>query len=219
MTEGGPERFERGCRVSSRPLVPAISPGSFQFAVLRQPHKQVALTNIFVGQHCAIALVAEILAELSQRLTFGWCLGQFDQQPVGKQFSTSARVNRENDNGFRPGSVYCFHEVKRGLCRAKLCERAKIGMFGRAQPLSGLGMGFFQEGFNEQFMLPPFQGAALTRHFSRRFSFVLRPVRMFPGGFLIGNAGHVHVANVVNFLNQRAIPQPSSGAPEEFAVK
>ncbi len=26
MTEGGPERIERGCRVSFRPLVPAVSP-------------------------------------------------------------------------------------------------------------------------------------------------------------------------------------------------
>lgn len=26
MTEGGPERIERGCRVSSRPLVPTVSP-------------------------------------------------------------------------------------------------------------------------------------------------------------------------------------------------
>ena len=43
---------------------------SIQSAFLRQPHKQVALTNIFVGQHCAVAFVAKILAECSQRPAF-----------------------------------------------------------------------------------------------------------------------------------------------------
>ncbi len=50
MTEGGPERFERGRRVSSRPLVPAA---------LFQIDKQVALTHILlVRQPCAASFGA-----------------------------------------------------------------------------------------------------------------------------------------------------------------
>jgi len=63
-------------------------------------------------------------------------------------------------------------------------------------------MGFFQERFNEQFMLPASQGVALTRHFSRRLSFVLRPVRILVRGFQIYGTGHFHVADVVGFLNE-----------------
>jgi hypothetical protein len=51
-------------------LVPATFPASVPAAVLRQPHKQVVFAQILVRQQCAIALVAEILTEFSQRFAF-----------------------------------------------------------------------------------------------------------------------------------------------------
>ena len=68
-------------------------------------------------------------------------------------------------------------------------------------------------------MLLAFQGSVITRHFPGRFSFVLRPVRIFAGGFQIGSAGYVHVADVVGLLNQCAVPQPNPHLSEKFAVE